>query len=86
MLRYSVKSLLQALSPFLVGVVPLLISCAAVYNGTEDAETLAYVNTAMSWIPVINPLSTLCFVKNYRNAILSLVGQQPSRTRPLSEG
>lgn len=50
--------------------VPLIYTCALIYIGMQEADSLAYVTTAFHWIPVISPMSTIYFVKEYRTAVL----------------
>ncbi|KAH7695931.1 hypothetical protein AAVH_37003 [Aphelenchoides avenae] len=78
--------LVQALSPFAVIVIPLFMTCAVIYNGTKNADSLAYVNTALSWIPVTGPISTMYFVKEYRNTILTALRLRKTRTSNDSDG
>lgn len=46
---------------------------ADVYQEKRDAPELMFVCSALSWMTLLNPLSTLFFVKAYRHKALQMV-------------
>ncbi|KAI1705183.1 serpentine type 7TM GPCR chemoreceptor str domain-containing protein [Ditylenchus destructor] len=58
--------LVQSISPIALMAVPVLAMFGAVFIGVKEADGMLLVTVAISWVPVLNPLSTIYFVKCYR--------------------
>ncbi|KAH7693511.1 hypothetical protein AAVH_39452, partial [Aphelenchoides avenae] len=57
-----------AATPLLVIVIPISGMIIAVFTKSESMRIVAqYCTTSLAWIPVLNPLSTITFIKCYRN-------------------
>lgn len=50
----------------------MVATATVVFMQTSDSESLMYVSSALSWMPVVNALSTIFFVKAYRRKVLCL--------------
>ncbi|KAH7714903.1 7TM GPCR protein [Aphelenchoides avenae] len=61
----------QASMPLIVVAVPMCFAFQAALTGSESAF-LPWLTTILSFIPVLNPIATIYFVKSYRNAIIKI--------------
>ncbi|KAH7694652.1 hypothetical protein AAVH_38298, partial [Aphelenchoides avenae] len=57
----------QASCPILFMVLPITGMFLTIYTQQEAADYLKLMTTAVSWVPVLNPLSSIYFVKCYRS-------------------
>ncbi|KAI1708775.1 serpentine type 7TM GPCR chemoreceptor str domain-containing protein [Ditylenchus destructor] len=64
--------LLQASAPIALMALPLTAMFVTVYGGVKHADGLMLIGVATSWIPVLNPLSIIYFVKCYRSRTCSI--------------
>lgn len=52
---------------------PLTAMFVTVFSGAVDqTDVLMLITVSISWIPILNPLSTLYFVKCYRQSLTLL--------------
>ncbi|KAH7693510.1 hypothetical protein AAVH_39453, partial [Aphelenchoides avenae] len=59
-----------AATPLMLDVIPLAAATVAIVGGLEQFHfMLEFLSTALSFIPVINPLSAILFIKCYRTAV-----------------
>ncbi|KAH7715817.1 hypothetical protein AAVH_16790 [Aphelenchoides avenae] len=64
----------SAVNPLFVIVLPISGMFLVVVCGVEELNTVVQVCTSfLSWIPVINPLSAIYFIKSYRMELTSLL-------------
>lgn len=66
-------SKVQAVGPILLVVAPLILMFVVVYQRKQEAPELMLVCTMLSWITLLNPISTIWFVKAYRYKALEIV-------------
>ncbi|KAH7714904.1 hypothetical protein AAVH_17706 [Aphelenchoides avenae] len=57
--------------PIIVVVVPVCFAYRTALTGSESAF-LPWLTTILSFIPVLNPIATVYFVKSYRNAVIQV--------------
>ncbi|KAH7710440.1 7TM GPCR protein [Aphelenchoides avenae] len=75
--------LFQAMTPLAVVVVPVFGAIAVITTGSEQIRVLSqFATTSLAWIPVMNPISTIIFIKAYRRAVLNLL---PRRVATVSD-
>ncbi|KAH7697404.1 hypothetical protein AAVH_35514, partial [Aphelenchoides avenae] len=71
--------LVQAVGPLVVVVSPLTMLLVVVYLEKQDAPELMLVCSVLSWVTLLNPLSTLFFVKAYRYKAIQLIFRKSIR-------
>lgn len=61
------------MTPLIVDVVPNVGAIAAIVTGSEwFFLAVRYVTTALSFIPMVNAVSTILFIKCYRHAVFEI--------------
>ncbi|KAH7709085.1 hypothetical protein AAVH_23636 [Aphelenchoides avenae] len=71
----------QAIAPILLVGAPLTAMFVVIYEKMVDAPSLMLVTSMLSWITLVNPLSTIYFVKAYRYKLVALITRR-SRIEP----
>ncbi|KAH7713256.1 hypothetical protein AAVH_19423 [Aphelenchoides avenae] len=72
----------QAVGPILLIVAPLIMMFVVTYERKQEAPELMLVSTLLSWITLLNPLSTIYFVKAYRYKAMELVFRRRNFVEP----
>lgn len=70
---HSNHFLAKALAPLVLMVVPLITNFTVVWKGVTEADSMMYVTTVLSWIPVANPVCAIYFVKAYRTSLAHIL-------------
>ncbi|KAH7680190.1 CRE-STR-4 protein [Aphelenchoides avenae] len=73
---------IQAIGPILLVVSPLIMMFVVTYQRRQEAPELMLVCTMLSWITLLNPLSTIYFVKAYRFKALEILLCRPGKVQP----
>lgn len=84
----SVRStaLVQEMTPFLVGVVPILTYFALMILQEERLDRLLeFLTSIAARIPVMNPVFAICFMKAYRQVLLEYIGFRKERRQYSAE-
>ncbi|KAH7704612.1 hypothetical protein AAVH_28194 [Aphelenchoides avenae] len=73
---------MEAVGPILLIVVPLIMTLVVTYERKQEAPELMLVSTMLSWITLLNPLSTIYFVKACRYKAMGLVFRRRNLVQP----
>ncbi|KAH7722836.1 hypothetical protein AAVH_09651 [Aphelenchoides avenae] len=74
--------LAQAITPMFVFVLPLGAGIVVVISGAVGLRSVIVSSTSFcSWIPVVNPIFTIYFIKPYRHALLGSLIAKLRRSR-----
>ncbi|KAH7694896.1 7TM GPCR protein [Aphelenchoides avenae] len=82
--------LLQALLPLILNVAPLSATfLVLIFRAEGLGRVIVTTTSVLAWIPALNPLLAICFVKQYRQEILNLfrrtkIGAEVSSTHAVS--
>lgn len=61
------------MTPLLLDVVPVGFAEAVIFGGVEQFQYMfSLTASVLAWIPVVNALSTILFIKCYRRALLDI--------------
>lgn len=75
----SVCCVLQAVAPLLTLIGPLFIFLYYIFTSTDSGISSALITIMVSAITFVNPLTTVYFVKQYRHALLRILGMDNAR-------
>ncbi|KAH7713205.1 hypothetical protein AAVH_19476 [Aphelenchoides avenae] len=59
------------MTPFFVAVVPIIVCLVGLIFSVQWLGSVLELSTSLIfWLPIMNPLFSMCFVKAYRRAIV----------------